>query len=328
MSAPLQRQRGVALITAVLIVALATILAVDVAFKGYLDMRRSGTLFALDQGYEIAMSAEAWAADILSADFRASQNQTTLAQKWATPLPPIPIDGGEIEGVLEDEQGRFNLNNLLTANGTVDEGAVKQFENLLEELQIERSWARKFVDWIDADTVESFPDGAEDPTYTQQKPPYLAANMPVTRASEILSLVGFGYERYKKLEPYITALPVGTKLNVCTASGVVLDSLSATLKQWSRNEEQLAKSRTSGCFPTKKDVQTAFQDDPDFVKRMQPQAGAGAGAQGGDFLDEKSSYFRATVWVTIGTTQFTLYSLLNRGTNGLVRPILRSFGTE
>jgi len=325
MKSSYHRQRGVALITAVLIVALATILAVDIGFKGYMDMRRSGTLFALDQGYEIALGAEAWASDILTADMRATPNQTTFAQKWATPLPPIPIEDGQIEGVLEDEQGRFNLNSLLTSNGTVDEGAVKQFENLLEELQIERSWARKFVDWIDADTVESFPDGAEDPTYTSQKPPYLTANMPVTRASEILSLVGFGYERYKKLEPYITALPIGTKLNVCTASGVVLDSLSSTLKQWSRDEEQLAKSRASGCFPTKNDIKTAFQGDPDFTTRLQGQTGAGG--QTTDFLDENSSYFRATVWVTIGTTQFTLYSLLNRGSSGLVRPILRSFGT-
>ena len=321
-----KRQRGVALITAVLIVALATILAVDIGFKAYLDMRRSGTLFALDQGYEVALGAEAWAADILSADLRAMPNQTTFAQKWATPLPPIPIEGGEIEGVLEDEQGRFNINSLLRADGTVDDGAVKQFENLLEELKLERSWAGKFADWIDSDTQERFPDGAEDPTYTSQKPPYLTANMPVTRASEILSLVGFGYERYKKLEPYITALPIGTKLNVCTASGLVLDSLSSSIKQWSRDEEQLAKSRTGGCFPTKQDVQTAFHDDPDFAKRMQGQSGTAA--QNTDFLDEKSSYFRATVWVTIGTTQFTLYSLLNRGSTGLVRPILRSFGTE
>jgi general secretion pathway protein K len=325
MKAPFQ-QRGVALITAVLIVALATILAVNVGFKGYLDMRRSGTLFALDQGFEVALGAEAWAADILNADLRTSPNQTTFAQKWATPLPPIPIDGGEIEGVMEDMQGRFNLNSLIGTNGIVDEGAVKQFENLLEELQIERSWARKVVDWIDTDTVEQFPDGAEDSTYTSQKPPYLTANMPVTRASEILSLVGFGYERYKKLEPYITALPTGTKLNVCTASGVVLDSLSTnSQQQWSRAEDQLAKSRTSGCFPTMQDVITALSTDEEAKKRL---AGGAAGGQSNMILTETSSYFRATVWVTIGTTQFTLYSLLNRGSTGLVRPILRSFGTS
>ena len=63
-----RRQRGVALITAVLIVALGTMLAASVFFRGYLDQRRSATLFALDQAYEVALGAEAWAADFLRQD--------------------------------------------------------------------------------------------------------------------------------------------------------------------------------------------------------------------------------------------------------------------
>ncbi len=44
------------------------------------------------------------------------------------------------------------------------------------------------ADWIDEDTQPGFPDGAEDSVYTGQGPPHLAANMPITRASELLSL--------------------------------------------------------------------------------------------------------------------------------------------
>ena len=62
------RQRGVALIMAVLIVALATMLAASVSFKGYLDQRRSANAFALDQGFEVALGGEAWAADSLRRD--------------------------------------------------------------------------------------------------------------------------------------------------------------------------------------------------------------------------------------------------------------------
>jgi len=47
-----------------------------------------------------------------------------------------------------------------------------------------------------------------------------------------------------------------------------------------------------------------------------------------DSLAESSSYFRATVWVTIGTTQFTLYSLARPRGGGSVRPALRSFGSD
>ena len=119
-----RRQRGVALITAVLMVALATMLAVDVGFRGFLDQRRAGTLFALDQGFEVALGAEAWAADFLKKDLQNSQTDH-LGETWARPLPPLPIDGGAVEGRLEDMQGRFNLNNLINADGTTD-GAARE----------------------------------------------------------------------------------------------------------------------------------------------------------------------------------------------------------
>ena len=99
------RQRGVALIMAVLIVALATILAVNVAFKGVLDQRRSATLFSLDQAFEIALGAEALAAEGLRLD--AQQSQTDhLGEAWAKPVV-LPIDEGlgVVEGRLEDLAG-------------------------------------------------------------------------------------------------------------------------------------------------------------------------------------------------------------------------------
>jgi len=139
------RQRGVALITAVLMVALATMLAVDVGFRGFLDQRRSGTLFALDQGYEIALGAEAWAADFLKKDMQDSKTDH-LGETWARPLPPLPIDGGTVEGRLEDMQGRFNLNNLIHTDGTPNPEAVKQLERILAMLEIEPNWATAMAD--------------------------------------------------------------------------------------------------------------------------------------------------------------------------------------
>lgn len=306
-------QRGVALITAVLIVALATILAVNVVYRGMLDQRRAGTLFALDQAFEVALGAEAWAADVLQRDEQESQGDN-FTENWARPLPPLPIEGGTVAGRLEDLQGRFNLNNLVFADGTTNPAAVLQLARILTWLDLEPSWASAMADWIDEDTQPGFPDGAEDNVYTGQSPPYLAANMPITRASELLSLPGFGPERYAKLKPYVTALPVGTKLNVCTAPGIVLDSLIENVREFGLSPEDLAKRRENGCFPTVADLRASF-GDAEFEKVK-------------DTVAESSNFFGATVWVTIGTTDFTLYSLLVRGQGGLVRPQLRSFGTE
>ena len=320
MSAPVRTQRGVALITAVLIVALATIIAVNVSFSGYLDQRRSGTMFALDQGFEIATGAEAWAADILQKDKTSGSKTDDFTEQWATPIPPIPVEGGDIAGQLEDMQGRFNLNSLVkSVDGTLQEDpkARERFERLLEILELEPKWAKIIVDWIDTDIQPSFPDGAEDNIYTAQTPPYRTPNMPITRSSELLAIAGFGLERYRKLEPFVTALPQDATINLCTASPELLDALLAGQRQFTLARDNVTNTRKQRCFPTLQDFEQSLTGSQQKAELV-----------GGKVIGETSSYFRANIWVTIGTTQLTLYSLLYRanGTN-LVRPILRSFGT-
>lgn len=315
------RQRGVALILAVLIAALAAMLAANVSFKDYLDQRRVGNAFAMDQGFEVALGGEAWAADALKRDKQQSSRTDDFTEEWATPIPPIPLDDGQgqFEGQLEDMQGRFNLNSLVTLESgelKVDPLAVARFERLLDILQMENKWAKIVADWIDSDIQPQFPDGAEDPTYTGLTPPYRTANMPLTRASELLAIAGFGLERYRKLEPFVTALPIGTSINVCTASPELLDAIIGKNLEFTQARDNLMETRKQRCFPNRQDFESGLsaQDKQALVE--------------GKVIDQTSSYFRATIWVTIGTTEYTLYSLLYRsGNNGLVRPILRSHGT-
>ena len=122
-----------------------------------------------------------------------------------------------------------------------------------------------------------------------------------------------GAERYLRVRPYLAALPVGTPLNVCTAPGMVLDALSEGSREFGLNPQDLETRRKDACFPTLEDLRGALGD--------------AAYNELKNSLTESSRYFRATAWVTIGTTQFTLYSLLARSP-GSVRPVLRSFGSE
>jgi len=140
--------------------------------------------------------------------------------------------------------------------------------------------------------------------------------MPLTRASELLAINGFGLDRYRKLEPFVTALPIGTPINLCTASPELLDALVAGRRQFTLARDNTTETRKQRCFPTKQDYESGLSatEKEELVT--------------GKVIDQTSSYFRSTIWVTIGTTQFTLYSLLYRSANnGLVRPILRSHGT-
>ena len=306
------RQRGVALIMAIVMVAIATVLAVRIGTRASLDQRRTAGLIALDQAWNVALGAEAWAIEVLRQDREDSQTDH-LGERWAQPIPPLPVDGGAVRGALEDMQGRFNLNNLLTDEGKVNEAEVARFERLLENAGADRRWARIAADWLDSDTVAGFPEGAEDGNYLSQNPPYLAANGPVTTTTELMALPGMTYEEYLRIRPYVAALPLGTKINVCTASAPVLAALVEGRTDFG-DADSLSANRRNGCFPTIQDLQATLSADE--FQTIQPT------------ISESSNWFRAVTAVSIGTSELTLYSLIERNSAGGGRTVLRSTGTE
>ena len=316
----MKRARGVAMIIALVVVALATILATRIGSQGALNQRRAATLLAQQQAFQVALGAEDWAMEVLRASPPPGNQAVSLDQAWATPLPPIPIDGGTVSGPpIEDMQGRFNINSLVNIDGTKNPLAFAQFQRLLSALQLEPKWASLVLDWIDVDQVPDGVDGAEDSIYLGQNPPYWTANHLMTSTSELLALPGFGVERYAKLKPYVAALPLLTPLNVCTASGLVLDSLAPGLHAFGLDPKQLAANRQKGCFPQPNDVAAAMLTlVPDPIQRDAITK----------TFSNQTKYFRVTVVVSIGTTQLTLYSLLTRNPSGNSRVLLRSLGTE
>jgi general secretion pathway protein K len=306
------RQRGVALITAIVLVAIATVLAVHIGTRASLDLRRTTGLISLDQGWHVALGAEAWAIEVLRDDREGTQIDD-LTEPWAQPLPPLPVDGGAMRGALEDMQGRFNVNNLLSSDGTANEFSIARFERLLTFAGADPRWARILADWLDADTVPGFPEGAEDGAYLAQNPPYRSANGPVTTVSEMLALPGMTLEEYERVRPYVTALPVGTKINVCTAAAPILAALIEGGTDFG-DVELLTANRRDGCFPTIADLQATM--DPAVFQALQPS------------ISETSNWFRAVTAVRIGTSELTLYSLIERSSAGGSRTVLRSTGTE
>jgi general secretion pathway protein K len=327
----MKRQRGVALIIALILVALSTILATKLTFDGFLERRRAIGVLAAEQALQFGMGAEALAADVLAQDLQNSAQLTIPSAPWAQPTQPLPItpqdnpEGepiGTLQGQLEDMQGRFNLNNLghvipgTGPQGTVaainqDAEALAQFQRLLVLVGLEPKWAGMARDWIDADDVPTSPDGAEDQIYTSQTPPYRTGNWPMMSPTELMNLPGFGADRYRKIAPFVTALPTAkASINICTAPAEVLESMAVNLGEYT--PQVLANGRKSGCFP----------DAGSFGNILGKSAGTLQGRWG-----TNSQYFRLTTRVTLGTTEFTLYSLLKRGDGGKVTPLLRSFGT-
>jgi general secretion pathway protein K len=337
----LVRQRGVALITAIILVAIAAVLATAIGYASAMSARRASTLFGANQAFLAAEGAEAMAAYVLRSS--ASNNGSgsfSLNQPWAQPYGPFELtDGVTLEyAQLEDEQGKFNINNLAPmpagnpiagkgnnncganpsgggASGT-NACALLLFQQLLQLVGLETKWAGILADWIDSDNNPNSPDGAEDSAYLSESPPYRTANLPITSISELMALPGFGRARYDRIAPYITALPPGTDINVCTASGVLLDAMSGKV-EYSTDLDAFANARqqNSGCFPQLNTYQQSITD-----RNSQQLVSI--------FLGGSTQYFRLRSTITIGTARFTLYSLLYLDNSGLVRPILRTFGTE
>ena len=302
--------------TAILLVALATILAATIGYENAMTARRGTATFAFDQSVQVAMAAEAIGAYALQQSRKLSPTTTYPGQPWSTPYGPVDlIPGVTLEAWLEDAQGRFNLNNLVNGDGSTNPDGVQVFENLLTALGLETKWAPMMADWIDADTVPNNPDGAEDSVYLSQMPPYRAANMFISTASEILALPGFGRDRYLKLAPFITALPQGTLVNLCSAPLEVLNALGPPGTANFTDPQSLAKSRQDGCFPAVNDFNQAFSD-------------ATAKSKADSMVTTQSNYFTLTSIVTIGSTQFALYSLLHQEGDLRVRPIQRSFTAD
>jgi general secretion pathway protein K len=198
----------------------------------------------------------------------------------------------------------------------VDPAAVEAFERLLELLGLETRWAALFADWIDANTTANSPDGGEDNLYLSQAPPYRPPNMAITSVSELLALPEFGRERYLLLAKHVAALPVDAPLNVCLASGEVLDAYNEGQREHTTDQEAFAKSQAEGCFPGLAAYEASF--DPAVLTRVKNWPG----------LAETTRYFRLTSVVSIGTAQFAMYSLLRREDDGRVRVVMRSYSPD
>jgi general secretion pathway protein K len=306
-----ESQRGVALIMAIIVVAIGTMIAVNLMWRETLDMRRTEAALAADQGLMYVQGAEAWAADILRQDLVDSPDSDNLGEQWALELPPLPVDdnGGTITGRLEDLQGRFNLNNLIGADGKENQLMRRQFERLLVSVEADPALAGAVVDWLDPDTEQRFPTGGEDVAYSDADPPYRTANSIITSTSELMAIAGFDRDTYRRLAPYITVLPAGTKLNVNTASDVVLASLSDNIDLGTATA--LVEERGEADFV---DIDMTFEGllEPDMLQE----------------IDGVSEHFLLTATVTLGSNQLTMRSVLQRDRSGITRAVFRSLGVE
>lgn len=294
-------QRGVALISAVLVAALAGILAAALAREQLLALHRTANVMQAEQAYLYGLGLETWARKILAEDPR---DRDTPNDLWGQALPPIEVDGGMLNGLIVDLNGRFNINNLLGEEGP-NEVEIARFRRLLAHLALDPALADAVVDWLDADALQR-PGGAEDQAYLSRRPRHRAANRDLASVSELRAIAGIDADAYAILEPHVTALPLRTAINVNTATVLVLMSLHESITY--STAELLAQGRQ----------RKPYSSVDEFLQDAQLPADIREG------LGVNSDFFLTRGVVTLADIELRLFSVLYRTDIGAIRMVARS----
>ncbi|MCU4304901.1 type II secretion system minor pseudopilin GspK [Acinetobacter ursingii] len=305
MRSRIKNQQGIALITILVMVALATILAATIAKKQSNTAENTAYLIRQDQSLLYAKSAEAFFSELLVQDAQDSAQVDHLGETWAKPMPTFPVEDGYISGELQDESGKFNLNNLVKADGTPDENVQKWFEKLLVRVGLPAELSQAVIDWQDPDDQPTGAMGAESSYYQGLQPPYLAPNTQFHNIEELKRVRGFEGKNFDLIKPYISALPTtqSTKININTTPALVLASIDEKLDQHAIDDQLKAKFAKMEYFNSVNDLWSldAFKNiDPDNKQRVM------------SLLDVKSNYFQAYIEVMLSERKRQFSSSLMR----------------
>jgi general secretion pathway protein K len=288
-----RRQRGLAMLIAMLIVVIGTTIAVNVSHEEKFTIRKSAHVHLLDRAQQYAVGLEDWARIYLRKD-REDSEIDSLDEDWALGIPGLPIEGGYLSGYIEDEQAKFNVNTLLNS-----ELAVNRFRRLCDNLGVDDRFIPALMDWIDQDFEVRYPDGMEDNYET-----YRVANREIADISELLLVHNMTPEIYEQLKPHITALPPTTGLNLNTMSKVVFESLGEDL-----DAADFIEARED----------SAFETVEEFIERLQvPLETEG--------LSVNTQFFRTYGQVVQGDQSYTVSTLIYRESEGGTSVINRTLG--
>ena len=293
MSSSPRKQRGLALLLSLMIVVIATTIAVNIIYEEKFTIRKTGHIYMMDRANLVMIGMEDYGRVFLRKD-REDSEIDALDEDWAQGIPVIPFDGGYFNGYIEDEQAKFNLNMLL-----LSEVELNRFRRLCNNLEVDDTFIPALLDWIDEDFDIRYPDGMEE-NYDS----YRVANREMADISELRLVHNMTPEIYEKLEPYITALPTPTALNLNTMSEVIFNSLGEEGDSASFVEER---------------EDSAYSSVEDFVERLQlPVETEGLGVS--------SKYFRAHGQVVQGEQVVSMSTLIYRDERGQTLVLNRTLG--
>jgi general secretion pathway protein K len=290
----ISHQRGVAIIMVLLIVALATVLATYLAQQQQLWQRQVESQFDRAQARRLGVAGIDWARAVLADDARANTTDND-SEMWALRLPAMPVDNGEVIGVIEDRQGLFNLNNLVR-NGQSSAPDIAQFQRLLGLLGLPGDLAVALADWMDSDSDTQYPGGAEDAYYLSLPQPYRSANRQLVELGELSRVKGFDGPSIERLRPFVSVLPLSQPVNVNFAPAEVLSAMIPDMNL--SNARMMVQQRRGKPYSDIADFKQRFPRNDIEINDM-------------DF-SVTSNFFWVTGRARVANSQVTTQALLQR----------------
>ncbi|GLX78918.1 type II secretion system protein K [Thalassotalea insulae] len=324
--------RGVALITVMLVVALAAIIATQMLARLQFQVQRTNNIGFNQQAYWYAMGAEAFAKRVLLTAFEQDNDVTHLGQVWAQGKTTYPVDFGEISGEITDMQACFNLNALRQESGGTSSGGQKKplarmaFQELVLALNIDgvgsfeaEYMADALADWLDADTAIASAGGAEDNDYSAKEFPYLPANSLLASVNELRVIEHFTVEVIQALKPYICVLPASSlhQININTISLEQPELLQALLAISRDEAEQILSARSD----------EGFQDINSFFSLPEVSKLKLSDEQKQQFVVD-SEYFKLAATTNFNDSYFQLNSVMQVTNNNQINVVSRTIGRD
>ena len=327
-----KKVQGVALITVLLIVALAAVLVTQMTGRLQLQMQRTNNITLNQQAYWYAMGAEAFAKRILITSFKDDDTVTHLEQMWAQGETSFPVDFGQITGEIFDMQACFNLNALREEATTAPARSGRTdmqeaFKELIVSLGVDGAddFAAEYmtdalVDWLDKNSAIESAGGAEDNDYSSKEFPYLPANNYLASITELRLIEHFTIPVINELKKLVCVLPNNNlhKINLNTISSEQVKLLEVFLGIPLADAEQALSARPSDGFKTDKE----FFNHQDIVKHNNIT----------EVIKEQfvvdSEYFRLKSIASFNNSYFALSTLMKVESNNNISVVSRTIGRE
>ena len=258
-------QRGAALLTAMIIVTLVATLAASMVWQQWRAVQVEGAERARAQSAWILAGALDWARLILKEDARSAANPVDhLGEPWAVPLAEARLStflaadqsntddapDAFLSGVITDAQSKFNVTNLLKADGTPDEDQLLVLTRLCEATGISGDAATRILSGLVAIKA-----AAKTPSATTPLTPSTVAQ---------LAWLGVPADAVKALSPYVIVLKSPTNINMNTAPREVV---FAAVKAFDLGQaERFVQTRAKNHFDSTAALQKALPPNLDLAK--------------------------------------------------------------